>query len=275
MNRRLPTESGIKNRPNPRGYADRSVPVLQVSSPEGDLRCVLFGVACHNTTATSGNYAVNGDYAGFAQSYIESRHPRSQAMFLSGCGGDANPYPRGTLELAREHGATLGQEVCRVLDEPLQPVRGPLRTAYAEADVPLVPYRSKEDAERLGNQYRQLRYSAQKAIAMFERGEKMPTHYGVPISVWQFGDGLTLVGISGETVSDYVRLTEEAIGPLQLWVAGYCNDMFGYLPSSRVLRDGGYETKGLVRGGVGRFAPETETIVVKTIQRLAQEVGRP
>jgi hypothetical protein len=253
---------------------DRSVPVLRAASPDGNVRCVLFGVACHNTTATSGNYAVNGDYAGFAQAYVERQCPGAQAMFMMGCGGDANPYPRGTLELARQHGRTLGMEVCRVMTETLRAIGGPLRTAYAEPALPLDPYRSRQDAERLGAQHGYLRYSVEKAIAMFGRGEPMPTHYQTPLAVWQFGDDLTLVGFSGETVGDYVRLTEQAIGPLKLWVAGYCNDVFGYLPSARVLAQGGYETKGLVRGGVGRFAPEAEPVVVETIRQLAAEVGR-
>ncbi|HID22886.1 MAG TPA: hypothetical protein EYP14_10875, partial [Planctomycetaceae bacterium] len=50
MNRRLPTERGVRNSPNPDGPVDHDVPVLQVKSPAGKLRAVLFGYACHATT---------------------------------------------------------------------------------------------------------------------------------------------------------------------------------------------------------------------------------
>ena len=53
---------------------------------------------------------------------------------------------------------------------------------------------------------------------------------------------------------DYVPLLEKALGPNQLWIAAYCNDVFGYLPSAHVLAEGGYETRGLYAGGIG-FSP--------------------
>ena len=60
-------------------------------------------------------YEVCGDYAGFAQEQLQRSHPGVQAMFMLGFAGDSDPYPRGTMELAREHGETLGKEVGRVL----------------------------------------------------------------------------------------------------------------------------------------------------------------
>ncbi|HPM85075.1 MAG TPA: neutral/alkaline non-lysosomal ceramidase N-terminal domain-containing protein, partial [Candidatus Anammoximicrobium sp.] len=137
MNRRLPRDGRIVMSDNPAGPADRSVPVLRVDAPDGTLRCVLFGCACHNATLTGRDNVIAGDYAGFAQQYLEQQHPRAQAMFMSGCGADANPSPRGSLEIARRHGATLGGEVDRVLGTPLKPIQGNLSTAYRGVELPL------------------------------------------------------------------------------------------------------------------------------------------
>ena len=52
----------------------------------------MFGYSCH-TTALSG-YQINGDYAGYAQEALEKRYPGVTALFVQGCGGDANPLPR-------------------------------------------------------------------------------------------------------------------------------------------------------------------------------------
>jgi neutral ceramidase len=53
MNRRTPTDSGYRNHPNPDGPVDHTVPVLRVAGEDDQLRAVLFGYACHNTTMGS------------------------------------------------------------------------------------------------------------------------------------------------------------------------------------------------------------------------------
>ncbi len=67
MNRREFTPTGVILGVNPRGLADRSVPVLRVDSPDGKPRAILFGAAVHNTTLGGDNYRICGDYAGFAR----------------------------------------------------------------------------------------------------------------------------------------------------------------------------------------------------------------
>jgi neutral/alkaline ceramidase-like enzyme len=273
MNRREFTPRGVILGVNPRGPVDRSVPVLRVDTSDGKLRAVLFGYACHNTTLTQTNYYLCGDYAGFAQAYIEEQHPGAQAMFMIGCGGDANPHPRGLMSHARENGKTLGQEVCRVLNESRRPIRGPLRCAFGEAILPLQTY-SRDELQRMATNGVSWQMGNAKAmLTKLDRGEKVATEYSAPVAVWQFGDDLTLVGLSGEVVVDYAAMIEEAIGPLQLWVAAYCNDVFGYLPSARVLREGGYECRGLYTTE-GWFAPTAQGVLVSKVRELAGAVGR-
>jgi hypothetical protein len=218
---------------------------------------------------------ISGDYAGFAQAYVHEKYPKVQALFMIGCAGDANPYPRGTMELARKHGNALGEEVCRVLETKLKPVNGPLKIAFARVDLPLNTTLSREELQKLAANKRDIRsFCAAQMLAELDKGEKLLTHYTCPLTVWQFGDDLTLVGLSGEVVVDYVPLLEKALGPNKLWVAAYCNDVFGYLPSARVISEGGYETRGLYSGGAGFFDPKAEEVLVRKIRELAKEAGR-
>jgi neutral ceramidase len=275
MNRREFTPKGVILGVNPRGLADRSVPVLRVDSMNGRPRAVLFGAGAHNTTLTGDNYQICGDYAGFAQIYIQEQYPTAQALFVLGCAGDANPYPRGTLELAREHGTALGKEVCRVLEGKLRPVNGPLRIAFDQVDLPLQTSLSRTQIQKLAADKRSAQsWGAVRMLALLDHGEKLPAHYRCPVTVWQFDQNLTLVGLPGEVVVDYLSLLEQTLGPNQLWVAAYCNDLFGYLPSARVLREGGYETRGLYSGGVGFFDPKAQDVLVHKVRELAQKVGR-
>src|SRR5262245_7721276 len=275
MNRREFTPGGVILGVNPRGLADRSVPVLRIDASDGKPRAVLFGAAVHGTTLGQDNYQLCGDYAGFAQAHLQERYPKAQAMFLIGCAGDANPYPRGSMELARKHGKALADEVGRVLDGKLRPVNGTLRTTFARANLPLQASLSRKELEQLAADKRTARSGgAKEMLSALDRGEKLPAHYTCPVAVWQFGPDLTLVGLSGEVVVDYIPLLEKALGPNQLWVAGYCNDVFGYLPSARVLAEGGYETRGLYSGGAGFFDPRAEGVVVQKVRELARKAGR-
>ena len=275
MNRRDFTPAGVILGVNPRGPADRTVPVLRIDGPDGKLRAVLFGAGTHNTTLTDKCYEVCGDYAGFAQTYVQEHYPGVQALFMLGCAGDSNPYPRGTMDLAREHGATLGKEVCRILESKLQPVRGPLKIAFGQADLPLQEPPPRDELEKQAARKGPIQaWVAQQMLAKLNRGEKLPSHYPCPVTVWQFGEDLTLVGLSGEVVVDYVLLLEKALGPNRLWLAAYCNDVFGYVPSARVLSEGGYETRGLYTGGIGVFSPKAQDVLVAKVRELAEQSGR-
>jgi hypothetical protein len=275
MNRREFTANGVILGVNPRGPADRSVPVLRIDAPDGKLRAVLFGAAVHGTTLGGDVYDLCGDYAGFAQDYVQEKSPGAQALFMLGLAGDANPYPRGTMAMAREHGATLGKEVCRVLQTKLRPVRGPLHVAFDRVALPLQPFPPRDELEKLAAKRGDIHsFVAQRALEALKRGEKLPTHYTCPVGVWQFGDDLTLVGLPGEVVVDYAGMLEKALGPNKLWLAAYCNDVFGYLPSARVLREGGYETRGLYTGGVGFFDAKAQDVLVARVRELAKKAGR-
>jgi hypothetical protein len=277
MNRREPTpDRGIILGVNPRGPADRTMPLLRVSSPDGRLRAVVFGAATHNTTLVGNEYRITGDYAGFAQEYVQKQLPGAQAMFVLGFAGDSNPYPRGTMDLARQHGETLGREVLRVLETKLAPVQGPLALELDHADIPLRHGLSRAEIEKMterGSPSWQS-WMAARMLEVLDKGQKLPAHHRAPIAVWQFGSGLTLVALPGEVVVDYASLIEKAIGPLQLWLTGYNNDVFGYLPSARVLAEGGYETRGVSHGGPGFFSSEAQDVVVAKVRELAVKAGR-
>lgn len=273
MNRREFTESGVRIGVNPRGYVDRSVPVLFITGERDKPRAVLFGCACHNTTLTGEHYVISGDYAGFARAYIEGQLPGIRALFMIGCAADVNPYPRGEIAHAQQHGEELGKEVCRVLGTKLTPIRGPLKTAFREVELPLAPPPSREELAAMSRGASYLAGTAKRLLEILDKGESPPTHYTAPFAVWQFGEDMTLVALPGEVVSDYVPMIENAIGHVRLWISAYSNEVFGYLPLAKVLREGGYETRGV--GTLGFFSPEAEAVVIHTIRELAQSVGRP
>lgn len=273
MNRRLLTETGYRISPNPDGPVDHDVPVLRVERPDGTLRAVVFGYACHNTTL--GLYQFSGDYAGYAQQYLEEAHPGTKALFMIGCGGDQNPYPRSTLELAEQHGRALANAVEAALLPKPSPVTGPLRSALAEVPLEFAPAPSREELlkrKESKNQYEQ-RHAA-LLLAELDKSGKLGASYPCLIQVVQFGKELTIVALAGEVVVDYsLRLKRELPGA-PVWVAGYSNEVFGYVPSRRVLTEGGYEGGGamLYTSHPGPFAPSIEDRIVGKVHELVRSL---
>lgn len=276
MNRRLPRPDGEPtNSPNPEGAVDHEVPVLRVDTPDGQLRALLFGYACHNTTLTQTSYVYCGDYAGFAQEYLQAAHPGAVALFLTGCGGDQNPYPRSTLEHARTHGRTLAAAVEAALGTKGRPLTGTLRSAYAEIDLPYAPAPSRSEFERrLNAQDKQESLHARRMLDRLEREGSLPVGYPYPIQVLQLGTELKLVALGGEVVVDYsLRLKRELAGSSGVWLAGYSNDVLGYIPTERILREGGYEGRTAMNLGIhpGPWAAGLEEkIVAKTLELARQ-----
>jgi hypothetical protein len=260
---------------NPNGVVDRDVPVLRVSRPDGSIKAIVFGYACHCTTLGP-NYEIGPDWAGAAAQSLESTFPGATAMFITGCGGDANPYPRGSMFYTNAHGLQMAGAVSRALSEPMIPVTGPIAAAFDRVDLPLakLPDKSYYEAKLLEKAPPTKRY-AQRFLGMLARGESLPQSYSAPVQVFRFGDAFTLIAMSGEVVADYsYRLKRELPGE-RLWNAAYCNDVFAYVPSMRILTEGGYEADASIiyYGLPTRFAPEVENTLVAKILELVKKTG--
>lgn len=253
----------------PDGPVDHAVPVLRVDDEKGAARAIVFGYGCHNTTLQAGNCRLHGDYAGVAQAALERKHPGAAALFLAGCGGDANPKPRGTVELVESHGAALADAVDAALGAP-EPVSGPLRLAFGVVDLPFAPPPGREEWEaRMKDDDVYVRRHARLMLDALSAG-RLPAAQPAPVQVWRFGSTFTLVAIGGEVVVDYALRLRRDYPADRLWVAGYSNDVFGYLPSLRVLKEGGYEGGGamIYYGRPGPFAPEVEERIHAEVRAL-------
>jgi neutral ceramidase len=262
---------------SPDGPVDHSVPVLRVSDEDGALRAIVFGYACHNTTLQDRFVQFHGDYAGVAQAELERRHPGTTALFMAGCGADANPNPRGTLELVEEHGRALADAVDRALPSAI-PLAPGLRAAYGTVNLPFAgaaaraQWRAGLDIEEV---YLRRHDALMKSI--LARDGHLPSAQTAPVQVWQFGPptapaALTLIALGGEAVVDYAIRFRREYPHRRIWSAGYSNDVFGYLPSRRVREEGGYEGADamIYYGRPGPFTADVEERIISEVRRLAR-----
>lgn len=271
MNRRTPDgKGGWRNFPNPAGPVDHQVPVLKVSGDGGGEIAIVFGYACHCTTL--GHQKFSGDYAGYAQAAIEKAHPGAVALFVNGCSGDQNPYPRRSVELAETHGQTLATAVESALGTIPKPLAGKIRAAYRE--IPLaygpLPTRAELEARQKGTDALDAAHAG-RVLARIDEEGSLPQHYPYPVQVVRLGDDLTWVLLAGEVVVDYsLRFKREIRDPL-VWVSAYTNDVPTYIPSRRVWEEGGYEGGDAMKWGshpTPKWSGEVESQIADTVHAL-------
>ncbi len=275
VNRRVSTSRGFVIDVNQMGPVDHELPVLRIEGEAGNLRGIVFSYACHNTTLTGEFYQVSGDYAGFAQSFLEKNHPGARALFAIGCGGDINPYPRSELRHAEQHGKDLAAAVENVLKGSMQAVEARVESAFDYTMLPFATPPTREELEaRLQGTDRSRQRHARRMLDIIQRDGRLPSHYPYPVQVAQFGKSLTLIALGGEVVVDYSLRLKKELTANPLFLLAYSNDVMGYIPSLRVLKEGGYEGGGsmIFYGQPGPWAEQVEELVVRKVHELVRRV---
>lgn len=274
INRRATRFHDLNPAGDPRSPTDHRVPVLLVSAPDGTPRVVLFGYACHNTTLTAEFYDVSGDYAGYAQAALEQEHPGVQAMFFLLCAADQNPAPRGNLEYAEKHGKDLAAAVDTTLKGAMKALEPPIRTAYLMTNLQFAPHtRAQFEEEAKDKNVFKVR-RAKLMLESYDSGKPMRS-IEYPVQAIRFGKGLAIVTLGGEVVVDYALRARREYPNTDLVVAGYSNVVMSYIPSLRVLREGGYEANDamIYYGRPGPYTEDVEEKIFKTIHRALSKVG--
>ena len=267
---------------------DQDVPVLDCVDASGNRKAIVFGYACHCTTIEPDDLRYCGDWAGFAKEQLQQANQGATALFIPGPGADQDPEPRGALELSRQYGQELAHAVQEALDGPGVEIAGPIRIGWEDVRLPLQPITREAITKMLHSDDPPQKVKAKFLIDQLERGEELITSYTAPIQVVHFGSELLLVALSGEPVIDWAHKFKRGAGsgergvgnptpcsvppaprsPL-VWVAGYCNDIFDYVPTRRIQAEGGYEGG---RANLWNWIPTPFTEDVE--YRITAAVGR-
>jgi neutral ceramidase len=266
---------------------DRDVPVLDCVDASGTRKAIVFGYACHCTTIPPEDLRYCGDWAGFAKEQLQQVNGGATALFIPGPGADQDPEPRGSLEFSRQYGHELADSVQQALDGPGVEIAGPIRIGWENVQLSLQPITRDAIAEMLISDDAPQQVKAKFLIDQLERGEELITSYSAPIQVVHFGSELLLVALSGEPVIDWAHKIKQGAGnwergvgnpdsysPL-VWVAGYCNDIFDYVPTRRIQAEGGYEggRANLWNWIPTPFTEDVEDRITAAVYRLIRQVS--
>ncbi len=216
---------------------DHELAVLRVVTPDGRILALVSNYACHNTTLGEDFRQIHEDWAGCAQQAIEADHPGTTALITIGCGADANPRPRTTVELCERHGRALADEVSRLLAGSWTPIAP---TVTAQQRTLEIPWRRDVDWDDARAAARSS-YTVQAALSRLDQGATPDNPHPYRITTWTFADELAMVFLSHEVVVDYARRLKQEFDPQRLWITAYTNDVETYIVSPRLIQEGGYE----------------------------------
>lgn len=251
---------------------DHDLPILRVSAPDGKVRAIFTSYACHCTTI--GIESIHGDWAGCAQEALQREFPGAVALTAVGCGADQNPNPRRTMELVVQYGEALGAEAKRLATGSLVPVNGPLDCRTKEITLAYVELPTREEWQALADsKTAAIAYHAKKNLARLDRGEAIPTSLPYLVQTWSFGRDLAMVFLPGEVTVDYSLRLKREFDRSRLWVNAYSNDVPCYIPSRRVLEEGGYEAAGAMvyYDRPTKFAADVEERIIGAVHELLPE----
>jgi hypothetical protein len=230
-----------QNRRTPGGPVDHALPVLVVRDADGTLRAIYFSYACHCVTLSHNQ--ISGDWAGYTQEAVENDHPGCLALASIGAGSDSNPASGvvgDRVEVAVAQGAEMAAEINRVLAQPLQPITGSIVAQLNTIQLPLNDLPTREQWVARATADSPEGYNAKTQLARLDRGEELLKAVDYPIQTFAFGDRLLMVFLAGEVCVDYSLRIKSEFDSDRLWVNAYSNDFACYVPSERLVREGGY-----------------------------------
>lgn len=273
VSRRRPDgRGGVDWAPHPEGEVCDTLPVCLLRGKAGPPVCLLFSVSCHPSTAWGRE--ISAEYPGAACRILDESLGAPVSMFLQGAGGDAKArviadgnggraWRRGTRDDVEAAGRMVAGEVLAALGETPAPVTPGLRSALAEMRWPLERAPGRAALEKaLHGEHEGRRTWAGKQLEDLDRRGRLTASAPVLVQALRLGGGLRIVALEGEPTAGIGRQLIEAAGGGVTFALGYSNGLGLYLPTERMLDEGGYEVDSFWEYGLpARLKPGYEKML--------------
>lgn len=250
--RRPAPDGGVEWAPHEAGETCDALPVCAMRGRDGEILSVLFSVSCHPSMIYERQFSAG--YPGAAVRRINEHFGTDGAMFLQGCGGDAKPRPiaagdrwaHGSWEEMEEAGRMVADPVIECVERGLREIEPELEAWREELGFPLEspPTRIELEAELGRREAGEDRKAwAREMLRRLDRTGSLPDEVGIDLHAMQLGRGLRLIGLEAEVVGELGNLILAECGEGVTFPLGYTDGARIYLPSDRMLPQGGYEVE--------------------------------
>ncbi len=224
---------------------DNDVDVLTAVRTDNQEKTVLFLTGCHPVFNASGREGVtlSANYPAVARAALEGDGNVRHAVFVQGCAGDINPQDASHINT----GNALAADVRKAMAGSMTPLKGPVTFYTDSISFPTRPMTAatvqtmyNDNAKNPGQMIpdRNMRWA--RMMQHYYTTGTMPATMPVYVQTINIGNW-KLVGLSREVVTEYGSGIKALYPRSLVSVAGYCNDVASYLPTSRHMKEGTYE----------------------------------
>lgn len=208
------------------GHSDKTLGVLKIQRPNGEIIALLSNFAVHATSMSMSNQLITADNLGAAAAFVEKHYnDKVVSVWASGAGGDQAPiydrdYPSGFTGVLNM-GRLLGEEAIRVAERIEANVPAGIRAARRVVSCP-----------------------GRKMVG--ERGSGTHIQFtdappvDIRLSTLMVGD-IALVGVSAEVFAIIGERTRNASKARQTMMLTHCNGGSGYLADDASYEQVSYE----------------------------------
>src|SRR5438045_612513 len=151
---------------------DHEMPLLVAKDASGKVRALVANYACHCTTLGSDLNKFCGDWAGYAAKDLEEANPGIVSLVTIGCGADANPEPRGKLQMAKDHGKVIADEATRLLGAELRPIGSAPQCRLERFNLAFDKLPDRAGWETIAKRMDAVGFNARTQLARLDRGEQ-------------------------------------------------------------------------------------------------------
>ena len=273
VSRRYPSAEGILWRPY---YGEDSMDddllLLKFVDRNKKIHGLIYNYACHPTTLGSDNYYISADYPGVVRKLLEEKNKGMTAIFLQGCGADIKPYITAgdakfkncTYEELEHAGTSLANDIQACIEKSeWRKIDAEFKTGFSEVKL----YTEVWDEVKWMTVLNDPDEPEYRKRAVREKLEHMKTakaknYLPYYMSFLRLDDKTCLVCLECEVVSDIGKEIKRLFNE-DVIVLGYSNSIACYIPTKKVLQQGGYERDSFMSARLaGPFVPEIEDIIV-------------
>lgn len=247
----------IQMGPNFFGERNNKVYIIKLLDQNGNTIAIIWSLACHPTLFPK-RTTVSSEYIGFVRNELRKEYGAIPILFFQGFSGDIR-----AKKINESY--NISEEILHVPKDfiPFSDFEYEKWINKLTSDI-----LTKKRKKTIHTPYLKFKQSSCPLKEIIERD--IPGVQHLVIKEVSLGKNLSIIGFNAEPVSAYKSLFTKLFSKKTIIPVGCVGSTFGYLPTDKIVKEGGYEGGGFFKvfGMENMFKEKIEKKVSALIKRM-------